>query len=190
MDRARNVEHLVQKRKPRAGTTEEPSQPEPAPREASDLLPPHLLSPEELYRRERARRGHARSQNDALAAAREAYHALLREEAASGKGGRPRSKPAAAAKPAPADDLDVELHDEHGEVPEGVHDEEVHLDEHEAAHDEEPHEIVAAAVPDEEEAAPAPAKRRGRPPAAKTAKRPAAKTAARGTARPAQLDSV
>ena len=109
--------------------------PEPAPDE--HRLP--ALSAAELYRRERARRGMDRPENDLLAEARAAYQALLQQEAASGKGGRPRSKApgalrkeaAPAAEVADEVELDVGATAEHEIV-----DVEVPGDEAEEPHEE------------------------------------------------------
>lgn len=51
----------------------------------------------EHYHREKARRAvRAAPESDAMAAARREYLALLESDAAKGKGGRPKKKPAAA----------------------------------------------------------------------------------------------
>lgn len=56
----------------------------------------------EHYHREKARRAvHAAPESEAMAAARREYLALLEADAAKGKGGRPKKKPAVAG----ADDL-------------------------------------------------------------------------------------
>ena len=174
VQRARNISHLVKKKtRESANDTSSATTPAPEAREVSHL-PAHLLSPEELYRRERARRAASRTENDPLAAAREAYLTLLREEAASGKGGRPR-KNAANAAPAPTMSA---------------------TDEHEIVAEPEPEEIEAIADEvevEEEEAPTAPRKRpaakkaapKSRRPAARPAPRPAARPASRSAARPA-----
>ena len=171
VQRARKISHLVKKKtRESANDTSSATTPAPEAREVSHL-PAHLLSPEELYRRERARRAASRTENDPLAAAREAYLTLLREEAASGKGGRPR-KNAANAAPAPAMSA---------------------TDEHEIVAEPEPEEIEAVAdeVEVEEEVVVAPRRKRPAParkPAAKSrgpSARPAARKAARPAARPA-----
>lgn len=146
------------------------------------------ISAAELYRRERARRGMDRPENDLLAEARAAYQALLAQEAASGKGGRPRSKaPAALRKEAAAvpDEAEVDL----GATAEHeIADVEAHDDEPvEEAHDEvEVEEEVVAPPPAKRErkaAATSPAKAapaRGKAAAPSRAKAPArAKTPAR-----------
>lgn len=58
----------------------------------------------EHYRREKARRAKARGpEDDLIAAAKREYLALLEAEAAKGKGGRPKKKPAA-----PKNDLELD----------------------------------------------------------------------------------
>ncbi len=166
VQRARNIGHLV-KKKTRSSANDTSSAATPAP-EARDVshLPAHLLSPEELYRRERARRAASRTESDPLAAAREAYLTLLREEAASGKGGRPR-KNAANAAPAPAMSA---------------------TDEHEIVVEPEPEEIEAVAEEvevEEEVTAPPPRKRPAAKKAPAKSRRPAPRTASRAPSRSA-----
>ena len=162
---------MVKKKTRESATDTSSATPAPEPREVSHL-PSHLLSPEELYRRERARRAASRTESDPLAAAREAYLTLLREEAASGKGGRPR-KNAANAAPAPAMSA---------------------TDEHEIVAEPEPEEIEAVAeeVEVEEEEVLAPPRRKRPAPAKKAAaksrrppSRPAPRAAPRAAPRPA-----
>ena len=63
-------------------------------------------SAREHYHREKTRRARATSpESDVMAAARREYLALLEADAVKGKGGRPKKKPAPAAKP---DDVEVE----------------------------------------------------------------------------------
>ena len=60
----------------------------------------------EDYHREKARRARLpQPENDAMAAARREYLALLEADAAKGKGGRPKKK---AARPAAESDVDSE----------------------------------------------------------------------------------
>lgn len=60
----------------------------------------------EHYHREKARRaGDTSPESDVMAAARREYLALLESDAAKGKGGRPRKKPAA---PVEAEDVEME----------------------------------------------------------------------------------
>jgi hypothetical protein len=60
----------------------------------------------EHYHREKARRARGTSaESDAMAAARREYLALLESDAARGKGGRPKKKPAA---PVEREDVEVE----------------------------------------------------------------------------------
>ena len=166
-DRAKRVGHSVDKKKSKAApmpapvgeevaTPERVDAPAPATRDVVDMLPAHLLSPEELYRRERARRG-APAASTALAEARQAYLDLLKAEAASGKGGRPRSKPA-AAKVASDDDVDLGSTAEH----------EVVLEAHDDVHDDVEHEDVhvEAEPHDEDHDEPAPPARRAATPKA------------------------
>ena len=79
----------------------------------------------ELYRAEKARRARAMSSDSRLEEAKAEYQALLAADAAKGKGGRPRKKPAAPANAATpvrsdtlnhdedADDLELDTTDEH-----------------------------------------------------------------------------
>ena len=142
------------------------------------------ISAAELYRRERARRGMDRPENDLLAEARAAYQALLAQEAASGKGGRPRSKaPAALRKEAAAapDEAEVDL----GATAEHeIADVEAHDDEPvEEAHDEVEAEVVEVAPPPppkRERKAPAPSRAKAAPARGKAAPASRAKTPARG----------
>jgi hypothetical protein len=84
------------------------------------------------YHREKARRAkRALPETEAMAAARREYLALLESDAAKGKGGRPRKKP--AARPKTGDLLDDELpeHDEEldHDAPESEEAEEADTDE-------------------------------------------------------------
>ena len=64
----------------------------------------------EHYHREKARRARvAHPDSELMEAAKREYLALLAQEAAKGKGGRPKKKP---AKPNPDSDVDVETKDE------------------------------------------------------------------------------
>ena len=64
----------------------------------------------EHYHREKARRARlAHPDSELMEAAKREYQALLAQEAARGKGGRPKKKP---AKPNPDSDADVETQDE------------------------------------------------------------------------------
>jgi hypothetical protein len=77
----------------------------PRPRSATKNSGPHDNA-REHYHREKARRARGTSaESDVMAAARREYLALLESDAAKGKGGRPKKKPAA---PANAEDVDVE----------------------------------------------------------------------------------
>lgn len=70
------------------------------------------LSPEELYRLEKARRaGEAPPHAEVLREAHREYRAMLEADAAKGKGGRPR-KTAPRAKPAPEEPEGEEGEDE------------------------------------------------------------------------------
>ena len=63
----------------------------------------------EHYHREKARRAvRPTPESDAMAAARREYLALLESDAAKGKGGRPKKKPAAVS-PDDADDAPADL---------------------------------------------------------------------------------
>lgn len=147
VDKANDMGKHVTKRRGRTAAEQEPEaretppappapvQPEPAP--DAHRLP--ALSAAELYRRERARRGMDRPENDLLAEARAAYQALLQQEAASGKGGRPRSKaPGALRKEAaPAAEVADEVELDAGATAEHeIVDVEVPDDEPEEAHEE------------------------------------------------------
>lgn len=101
----------------------QPPQPEWAPR-----------TPHELYRHEKARRARQeRPADDPLEQARKAFQELLKAEAASGKGGRPKTvKPPARRAKRPPDEFDLEEH--HGdhdgrEEDAGHHEREQHDDE-------------------------------------------------------------
>ena len=64
----------------------------------------------EHYHREKARRARVpHPDSELMEAAKREYLALLAQEAARGKGGRPKKKP---AKPNPDSDVDVEPEDE------------------------------------------------------------------------------
>ena len=64
----------------------------------------------EHYHREKARRARvAHPDSELMEAAKREYQALLAQEAARGKGGRPKKKP---AKPSPDSDVDVETEDQ------------------------------------------------------------------------------
>jgi hypothetical protein len=81
-----------------------PDTPERRPR---DTTP----SAEDLYQREKARRGRVPTRDSELiAAAKKEYLALLAQEAVKGKGGRPKKKPESAGRAAP--DADTEMGDE------------------------------------------------------------------------------
>jgi hypothetical protein len=68
-------------------------------------------SAREHFHREKARRARLPlPENDAMAAARREYLALLEADAAKGKGGRPKKKPAR-----PVAEADVDSEDEAGE---------------------------------------------------------------------------
>lgn len=75
---------------------------------------------QEHYRREKARRATARGPEDELiAAAKREYLALLEAEAAKGKGGRPKKKPAAPKHP-----IDLDGGNEEGDADDAEADEE------------------------------------------------------------------
>jgi hypothetical protein len=64
------------------------------------------LAAKDHYQREKARRArHKHADSDALASAKREYEALLENNAAKGRGGRPKKQPPA---PAAADDLEEE----------------------------------------------------------------------------------
>jgi hypothetical protein len=68
-------------------------------------------APEDLYKREKARRGQVPDRDaELLAAAKKEYLALLAQDAVKGKGGRPKKKatPPATARP----DADTESEDD------------------------------------------------------------------------------
>lgn len=66
-------------------------------------------SAREHYQREKARRAkRAQPHNDLMDAARREYQALLDAQTVKGKGGRPKKKKPAPAKPADEFDLDDE----------------------------------------------------------------------------------
>lgn len=79
--------------------------PRPHPRSATKHPGPRDNA-REHYHREKARRAlDTSTESDVMAAARREYLALLESDAAKGKGGRPKKKPAA---PAETEDVEVE----------------------------------------------------------------------------------
>ena len=70
-------------------------------------------SAREHYRREKARRAKSRGPDDeVIAAAKREYLALLEAEAAKGKGGRPKKKPALPRQEPKQGEDELELDDE------------------------------------------------------------------------------
>ena len=207
MDKASDMGKHVTKRRGRTAAEQETTQrvappaaapeaapaaavqpPAPAPVQATAAAEEHRLpavSAAELYRRERARRGMDRPENDLLAEARAAYKALLEAEAASGKGGRPRSKApgalrkeaAAAAEVADEGEIDLGATAEHEVIDVEVHDDEPAETHEEPAEVEEEHlEVAPPKRPRRTSAAPARgAASRGKA-AGSRAKTPARKT--------------
>jgi len=99
--------------------TPQPPAPETGSSEGDDV------SPLELYRVEKARRARAMTSDSRLEEAKAEYQALLAADAAKGKGGRPRKKPAPPTSVSPvavqgdtfnhaeeADDVELDTTDE------------------------------------------------------------------------------